>query len=202
MAQQKTTGRRVGRPKRSDRVIGPAELVVIARMYLSNTPIAKIAESFGVHHSAIHHHLDHTLRPLWNLSVMHAVEVELAKIDELERIAWIKLEESFVPETTETVKEALSEGGANPELVKRVVKRVNRISTAWAEVIMACIAERSRLKGFYAADRFKINCGDHGGSIRVAGKTREDLDQILRDRVEEVLRGARERKRLLGPSRG
>jgi len=146
---------------------------MIARLHLRHVPIGEIADQLGVAESTIRHHLDHNIVPVWRLAVVRIAEIELARIDELERIAWVEFEKGLVPETQETVKQILAANGGNGETIERVIKTINRTTTtAWVQVVQWCISERCRIKGYYAAQRLRV---DQGGTVRVAGKSREDI---------------------------
>jgi hypothetical protein len=68
-----------------------------------------------------------------------------------------------------------------------------------ADTIKWCVSERCRIKVFYASDRQRIS---DGGGIRVAGKSREQIDDELQRRIAFVLESAANRKRLADEYRG
>ena len=187
-------GRKRGRPKNSERPIGPAELVLIARQHLRHRPNAEIALALGVSERAVEHHLNTTIKPSWRYTLARTQEQELARIDEVERIAWERFEASLAPTTREVVKEVLAKGGTEPQIVERVLTKIDRNGeTAWVNVIQWCVEERCKIKGHYAAQRLQIN---QTTDIRVAGKSREDIDRELMERVAFVIQNREERERL------
>lgn len=202
MAKAKKNNRKPGKPHSAQRVIGPAELVIIARMKLKHVPVPEIAELFGCDEKTIRHHYEHNIRPSFRHTLMRTAEEELARIDEIERIAWVRFDKSLEPETKETIKQGLVKGlkgttkvrATKLEAVERVVTTITKNGeTSWIAVIQWCVEERCKIKGHYAAQRLQIN---HGGEIRVAGKSRDDIDRELQERIAYILNNREERQRL------
>lgn len=188
-------GRKSGRPKVQDRPIGPAEHLIIARGVLRNVPLIDLAVQLGVSEATIRFHLEHNIRPIWHHGMQRTAELELAKIDEVERTAWECFAKTLDNETHETIKQELEKEGGNLKTVERMLKTVTTAgSTAWMHVVMNCIAERAKILGYYAAQRFKI---DGGGSIRVAGKSREDINKELLQRIAHVVKNKEVREQML-----
>jgi ribosomal protein S7 len=198
----RAASRPAGKPPRKARVIGPAEQAVIARMYLQNYSNYEIGESLGVDEKTVRHHLEFNIRPVWIHSTRRVSEIELAKVDQIERIAWQAFEKSQNDETRETIKHELVEGDgkdgkkkADMKIVERALTTITTTgSTAWIQVIQWCIDFRSKILGHYAAHRVNIN---YGGEVRVAGKTRKDIDKELVQRIAFVVNNIEERKRLV-----
>ncbi len=193
------SGRRKGNPP-GKRLIGPLELDQIARMQLQHVSIDQMAVKLGVSPSTIRHHLDTSVKPIWHYGIERLAEEELARIDMIERIAWERLE-SAENDQTETVKDVLAKETVDGQVVE-YLKTVERATTrgnrsggilGWMGVIQWAVQERCKIKGHYAAQRLQIN---QGGDIRVAGKTREDIDQELTERIAFVLESSARRKAL------
>lgn len=202
MANRKKSTRRPGKPTASARVIGEAELVIIARMKLRHRPAPEIAELLGVDEKTVRHHYEHTIRPSFRHVLNRTAEEEMARIDEIERIAWECFDKSLEPQTRETIKTGLIEGlkGNSKSKAKKLGTIESVLTTihtngdtSWINVIQWCVEERCKIKGHYAAQRLQIN---HGGEIRVAGKSREDLDRELHQRIAFIMNNREERARL------
>ena len=201
--KRKTSGRRVGKPGKDKNLIGPAELILIAELHLQHVSQETIAAKVGVSPTTIKHHLDTTIKPLWQYGIERLAEHELCRIDLVERIAWERFHaasesgDETVSLKDALTKEAMPDGQQIEHLktVERATTRSNKATGAlgWMGIVQWCISERSRIKGHYAANRLNI---EHGGDIRVAGKTREDIDQELAERIAFVLESAARRKQL------
>jgi len=194
--------RKAGKPKAAERLIGDSELVVIARMKLRHVPYTEIAKAIGVSVATIKHHYEHTIRPSFRHALARTAEEEMARIDEIERIAWDRFDASLNPATKETIKTEMIEGlkgNAKAKAAKlgTVERSLTKISsngdTCWLHVIQWCVEERCKIKGHYASQRLQIH---HGGEIRVAGKSREDLDRELYERIAYIVNNREERARL------
>ena len=88
----KQAPRKPGKPKRSERVVGPTELQTINRLWLRKTPLEKIAAVIGVHHSTISHHIKMHLRPRWEKELRADLAEDMAKCAEIEAAAWASFE--------------------------------------------------------------------------------------------------------------
>ena len=64
----------------------------------------------------IWYHIEQTARPMWREQMKARLDVDLAKVDLVERIAWERLNSTEPSETHETVKKALLESGSKPRV--------------------------------------------------------------------------------------
>ncbi len=188
-----------GKPAAAERAIGPAELAIIAQRHLQHRPIVEIAEELGVVPGTIRHHLEHSIKPSFRHSLMRMAEEEMARIDMVEKIAWERFAASMEPQTKRTIKHGLLDGlKGKPGKIGIVERAMTKIKTngdiGWINVIQWCVEERCKIKGHYASQRLHIN---HGGDVRVAGKSREDIDLELQQRIAFLLNNREERARLL-----
>ncbi len=172
--------RNPGRPKTSERPVTPERLEQIADRWLAGWSHRKIAEEIGVDPSVISYHLEKSIKPAWKEKLHRGAEIELAKIDNLEAIAWGRMDEEAPMESRETVTEALTEGGTDLELVQRMNTNLRRRNTAgWVAVIEWCIELRCKLLGHFAPTKVKVE--EEG--LRVAGKTIDELDAEMMGRL-------------------
>ena len=118
--------RSAGRPKTSERPVTPESLEHIANRWLAGWSRRKIAEEIGVDPSVISYHMEKSIKPVWNEKLRRGAEIELAKIDNLERLAWEQMGRKEPIENRETITEGLREGGADLELVQRVTSKLRR----------------------------------------------------------------------------
>ncbi len=178
--------RKPGRPKRAERPIGPAELAQIGELWLRGRTRAEIARTLAVSESTVRHHLNATIRPLWRDHVAAPLGVELAKIDLLERVAWLQFESKGPAETTEQMKTGLVHNGVELAVVERVIRKIHRPGQkTWLEVIEWCITERCKLAGYY---RPKQDEGKRASSFRIAGMTADQVNDAMIQRMVKVIR--------------
>ncbi len=149
-------GRKAGRPK-GKAAMGPEELEKLSRLYLRGFSLTNLAKIFGVSDTTISHHLDQ-FRVRWRDSQKGLLEEELAKVRELERVAWECFELSKEPEirrvvkrtTNAKLKNELKRKGADAELVEQSITRTTRIgSTAYLQIIQWCIEYRAKVMGYF-----------------------------------------------------
>ena len=195
-ATRKKTGK-PGAPKLGERKIGPDELDLIEREIIRGRSVSAVARELDVHPSTVQGHLERQLRPAWQSKLRRGAEVELAKIDHLEAIAWERMDRDEPAESRKTVIEGLREGGADLELVQRMntsLKRRN--ATGWVAVVQWCIEMRCKLLGHFAATKVKVEEKDE---FRVAGMSTDELDakmmKMLLEKVEEKRRERAEMRR-------
>ena len=188
--------RKPGRPSHAERPINAEVLEQIARLWAKGWSGRKIAKSIGVHETSVRYHLKNTIKPLWRQQVVRPVELELAKIDHLETIAWEHFESDAPSESRENVEEALLEAsrGKNGALtvVKKATSTIRKFGqTAWLDVVEWCISERCKLMGHNAAKDYRVS-QDH--AFRVAGTTPSDLDEAMLERVGMIVAQRREHR--------
>ncbi|WP_321377070.1 helix-turn-helix domain-containing protein [Trichococcus shcherbakoviae] len=199
-----------GRPAKGFRTLGPEQIVEIERLYLQNRPIREIADRFGVAKGAIDYHLRKTIRPkLWERAEVNR-EVEYAKVDLLEKIAWERFEESKSPQRKVQIEKKSLQGlpdstspndavkaadierdaikaGVDPRVVKRVLTRVGRTGeTSWLQIVQWCIDWRARIRGDYAAQKHEHQVVA-ASDLRIAGTTPEQFtEETLRELLAAI----------------
>jgi hypothetical protein len=199
-AKYTPTGRPRGRPKDAEKVIGPDELAKIADLWLTGHGESEIARRLGVAHRTICYHVENSIRPMWEVGINHRRAVEMAKIDQIERIAWEQFRQSSDPQTRKTIKRQLMDNlpdGVGPKLaiVERVISRVsNRPDATWLTVIQWCIEQRCKIMGHYAPDRHTIQWD---AELRVAGLNPAELDGQMVQRLVEKVEERRKYQKLL-----
>tara|TARA_B100000949_G_C14014860_1_gene338833 strand:- start:27 stop:422 length:396 start_codon:yes stop_codon:yes gene_type:complete len=117
------------------------------------------------------------------------LEVEIAKIDHIERIAWQKFHESEHPQTKRQVKKALvDDGGANLEVVEKVMTKIKRTGEpVWLNLVQWCIDARARYLSYEPPRTIKVQ-----NEYRVAGKS---PDQVNEEMMRRLLERVEQRKR-------
>ena len=177
--------RKPGRPKRAERPIGPAELAQISELWLRGRTVEDIGITIGVSRQAISHHLNATIRPLWRDCVAAPLGQELAKIDLLERVAWLRFESKEPAETTEQIKTGLVDDGVALDVIEKVAKTIHRPGQkSWLEIVQWCIEQRCKLAGYYTVKAEK----ESSGGFRVAGMTAGMVNDAMIERMVKVIR--------------
>jgi len=177
----------------NQRKIGPEELDLAERELIRCRSVAPIAKELGVHPSTLQEHVDRHLRPAWRAKLRRGAEVELAKIDYMERIAWERMDRDEPVESRRTLTEGLREGGADLELVQRVNTSLKRRSAAsWVAVIQWAIELRCKLLGHYSASKVKV---EEKEEFRVAGMSTDELDaKMMKKLLTKIEEKRRERE--------
>lgn len=148
-------GRRAGRPAEDEIIVTPEVLEQIGFMRNTGRTLKQIADRFGISFQTVHHHIEHTLVPIWEANVSRTANRELEKIDCLEQVAWEKFWESCSPQTRKQIKLALSKGtkdGETPELeiVERLVSKLKRTGEpVWLDTVRWCADARAKIQGHY-----------------------------------------------------
>jgi predicted transcriptional regulator len=104
---KKARKRKAGRPKKDEKIIGPAELELINRLWLRMVPMPKIAAQLGVDRTTVRHHIDKHLRPRWENELRSDLARDMAKAAQLEQAAWDAFEVSGETRDLEMAKWAL-----------------------------------------------------------------------------------------------
>lgn len=186
-AENSVSKRKVGRPRR----LGPTALDEIGKLWLQGYSNIWIGEQYGVDESTIRHHLTNTIKPVLFEQCSQQVDVELLKIDLMERVAWERFEseepgeirEKGIRGSTQRIRDLLEKHGVSEQLIERVtIRRIG--SSAWLNVVQWCIEQRCKIRGYYAAERhdFNINLG-----IRAAGKSPDELDHEMLEKLALML---------------
>ena len=186
----KTTTRKVGRPKSGEQPVTPAVLRRIGILWIEGWSKWEIAKEIGVNESTVRHHLNNTICPNWHEDMRSRLAEDLAKVAHVERTAWERFHAATPGETQEVVEKALLDGGSKPRIVKQAVKTVTKTGeVAWIQVIQWCLEFRARIHAHYTPTRTHI---DHGGELRVAGKTPCEVDQEM---LKRLMRQIAERRK-------
>ena len=187
-AEKEIERRRPGRPPRDQRPVTPRVIEGFADMWLSGRTLRQIAAEFGVTRNTVAHHLDRSVRPLWRRRMEDRLSEEIAKIDYLERIAWQKFHQSEHPATKRQMKKALTEGGANLEVVEKVMTTIKRTGEAvWLHVVQWCVDARGRYLAYEPPKTVKVKA-----EYRVAGKS---PDQVNAEMMARLMERVEQRKR-------
>jgi hypothetical protein len=179
--------RKPGRPKKNEKVITPAKQEVIAKMWLRGATMSSIADVLKVDKKTVSYHLKHTIKPMWKEELSTDLGSELAKVSEVERVAWECFEASQGNETKKIVKERLMETTHSMELAERITSNLKREgSPAWIDVIRWCLDFRAKIAGHYAPTRMEVD------DFRVAGKEIGEVDQEMMKRLATIVKERRD----------
>jgi hypothetical protein len=119
---------------------------------------------------------------MWREEIISDMHSELAKLAEVERVAWACFEASRGDETKEIVKDRLIEETGNLELTERITSKLKREgSAAWMGVIQWCLDFRAKLMGSYAPTKVEVE------GFRVAGSEAEAVDNRMMGRLAELM---------------
>ena len=169
-------------------------------MWLAGHSQTEIALTIGVSRQAIRHHLDTTIKPLWQKSICDPLGQELAKIGLLERVAWQRFNSDAPVETTEQVKHGLDADGVDTAIVERVIKTIKRPGQKeWLEIVQWCIEQRCKLAGYYSEKKVRH---EHSGELRVAGMTAGQVNEEMLQRVTRLIRDRKKYEDALKMSEG
>ena len=177
--------RRPGRPKRSEPVVTPALIEEISRQWLQGASLSTIAGVVGIDRTTVRYHIDNTIRPQWIEDGRSRLVEDLAKVAHLERTAWERFHANSPGETVEQIEQGLLEGGNKLRIVKKATRTVTKTGeAAWLDIVRWCIEFRAKIFAHYAPTRHHV---DHGGELRVAGKTPAQVDQEMLKRLFEQI---------------
>ncbi len=182
--RKKQPRRRPGRPKRGQEIITPAVLERIAELWLEGVSPRKIGEAVGADRMSVLHHLERSIRPLWHEQMRSMLDVDLAKVALLEKVAWERFHAKAPAESIEQIEKTLTAGKSGRsrlKITKQAVRSITRTGdSAWLQVIQWCLDFRARIHGHYAPTRSHV---DIGGDLRVAGKSPSEVDEEMLDRL-------------------
>lgn len=191
---EKPTGRKPGRQKT---VVTPEMVERIGELWLTGHSLRVIGGLLNIHYKTVEYHLDRTVKPLWEQGINRRKAFELARIDQIERIAWRKFRQSGRPQTKQSIKKQLRRAGADSKLAAKaadkaveklaVVEKTRETSTrtgesCWLAVIQWAVEQRCKIEGYYAPKKHQI---DTSGELRVAGMDRAELDRVMMERLME-----------------
>ena len=171
-----------GRPKANNKVVTPEVMEKIGRLWVRGWTYRAIAAEVGVSATTVGHHITATIKPQWKEELNSDMHSELAKLAEVERVAWACFEASRGDETKEIVKERLIEETGNLDLAERITSKLKREgSAAWMGVIQWCLDFRAKLQGSYAPTKVEVE------GFRVAGAGAEAVDRRMMERLSELM---------------
>lgn len=190
--------RKSGRPRRG-KAVTPEMQEQIARMYLRGSSSQAIAGVLGISRHTVEYHLEHNIRPVWRETLKGALEVELAKVAELERVAWLCFEDSRRPTRTLTIKrergekakdcdpktpsgkkKLLAQLGADMRVVEMALTKVTRSGTpAWLQIIQWCVEFRAKVFGYFQQQNTAEMSDDAPVVQFVEVETREEVEAFI-----------------------
>lgn len=184
MAKRKKT-RKPGRPRKKARIITLEKRELAADLILKGRPLREIAKLLDVDESTVRYHLEHWIEPAWRENSRERRDREMAKVDLLERTAWLCFEKSQKPQTRRQIKQALTEAGGDPQIIERVLTKTTRVGEAtWVDVIQWCIDWRAKMHGSYAAEKHEHAMA--GEEFRVAGRPRLEILAEIGKRLSQA----------------
>lgn len=205
MANSKSN-RKPGRPKKRETPCTPEVIEKIGRLFLKGKTNLQIAEAIGVTENAIAHHLNHTIKPLWRNGISWDASVEMARADEVIRMAFEGYDRSCEQSTktrekysTEAQKSAIKKKApraANKErLVERTLEKIERDGDkGWLELVHLMMDFKAKVKGGYAPARLNVQ---QQTELRLAGMTPAQLDQSMLERAAELIVQRRRHQQVL-----
>lgn len=159
------TRRQAGRPLGGEEIVTPEVLERIGDLYLRGGTLRNIAEAVDVSKRTIEHHLEHSIKPLWQSELIVNAREQLARVEYLYRIAWERFESS-------STKNPQDELAMVPFMgIFDKLKRHGEVQ--WLDVVKWCIDYTAKIGGLYAAKRVRL---ESSGGLRVAGKTPSEVD--------------------------
>lgn len=180
---KKRPGRKPGRRERSRGPIGPKQQQEIAELWLQCWSYEEIADKLRIAKQTVQHHIAHNIRPQWRVDLTDRFELEAAKIDHLERIAWRHFELSKRPERHKQIEDAINRETKLPEpTLKRLRKVIRRNADPnWLDVVRYCRDWWMRVGGYAQADPLGDRKAEQPPPIilEVLVKTREEAKQMM-----------------------
>lgn len=181
MAKKTPAKRGPGRGKKTEPIVTRETLERIGSLWCRNRTLREIGEVVGLAPSVVHYHVNKSILPIWRAEMTEAREVELAKISNLERIAWERFDASQKPESRRLVKRALVDGGADLQVVERALTRITKVGeTAWLAIVQWAVEQRLKISGAYVQD--KLDSAAAGGGpvvVEVVVESREDAQRMF-----------------------
>ena len=202
--------RRPGRPKKVERPVTPEVLEEIGQLWLKGKSNRKIGELLGVAHSTVTHHVEHTIKPLWRNRVQFEASIEIARADEVIRLAFEGYDRSLRPATknrqkysAEQIKAKIRKkapAGLNRErLLERTLETIERDGDrGWLELVLAAMDFKAKVKGGYAPAQVRIS---QASELRVAGVNPIELDELMFQRIAELTAERQRHANLLDQAR-
>jgi transposase len=191
--------RKVGRPKKSERPVTPELVQEMGSLYLRGKSERQIGQIFGLAQSTVQHHLNHTIKPLWRNAVQFEASIEIARAEEVIRLAFEGFDRSLIESTksrerfsleaqkSKIRKKAPKRASGRPaqRLVERTLETIQRDGDkGWLELVHLMMDFKAKVKGGYAPSRFHVS---QQTELRVAGLTPSELDQKMLERMADLL---------------
>ena len=183
-----------GRPKRSERVIGPAELDQIREMWVRGETQTAIGTALDVDRSVVARHLDRNIIPVIRQSQAIDTRKQLARVEYLYRVAWELFAQSQSPEKRiseeELIARATEHGEETAQLAKRITSKMYRVGdSTWLDLVKWCLDFLAKCGGMYTTQY----AGDQKDTeLRVAGLTPDQLDEMNMARIARRVKERRE----------
>jgi hypothetical protein len=182
--------RKAGRPKRKEQPVTPEKIEQIGELWATGHTREEIGTVIGISRQAVDYHIQRTIKPLWEKSVLVSMGEALAEIDALKRVAWRQFRSDGAAETREQITQQVLEEPSSTEIkletIEKALTQVKRPGqVAWLHIVQWCIEQRSKMLGHYAPKHHQID----QGTFRVAGMTRDEVNtsmiELLLEKVEE-----------------
>jgi len=127
----------------------------IAHYYLQGKTQQDMADDFGVSLSTVRRHIK-LLREEWKERALYDFSIakseELAKVDEIERIAWDQFHKSLAGKEVATT---MDNGTTVTEMMSRTTTGTSDIK--WLDKIQWCVDQRCKILGLHAPKQAVIN---------------------------------------------
>lgn len=185
-----------GKPRTGKEALTPQKLLKLGKLFLRGMTVRELATVFNCSATTIQHHVD-SLRIEWKESQKGLLEQELAKVQELERVAWECFEESkserrvtikrergmsaadMDPKTTKGKKNHLVQKGAPLEVVEKAITKITRTgSPAYLQIVQWCLEYRAKVMGFFRDQGSQDMDEDAPSLVFIELESREDLEQF------------------------
>lgn len=187
------------KPSRCGKVVARGLLLEIERLYLQNQTISAIAKKLNLSRMTVGRFVEKELQPKFR-KYAGSIEIEMHKVDLLERIAWERFNESQSPQTRETIEKEAVAAGARLKTVRNVYQKVTRTGEAtWLNIVQWCIDYRAKIRGDYAAQK---HSHQHlvTSNLRVAGHSVEEFGEaFLMKLMQKIAERRQEERRPLPP---
>lgn len=192
-------GKSPGRPKKGERVVTPEILQKMSRLFLQGRTRLEIAVEIDVAEGTVSHHLDATIKPLWRNSIQWDAAIEVARADEIIRLAFEGYHRSVRDKLEEREKQRARKAAKGNEAMEQIVEKALVKSArdgdkGWLELVLAAMDFKAKVKGGYAPKRLNVKLD---GELRVAGMTPEQVEQQMLGRIAELITERRAHRQII-----
>jgi len=156
----------------------------VSQMYLTGYSPAEISREVGISYMGVKWQIENNLAPMWEQRMADTLAKELARMEQIEREAWAAFRRSTDDETIETIEKTLldRDDAGTLQLSKQIIRKMKRDGTHnWLAVIQWCSDFRAKVAGWYKRE----DANPH--ELRIAGKTREQVQAELTERIAVAL---------------